>query len=85
MKNLIMRIRIYFLQKKADRLHKIDGLQYFIVPYNFKGKTHFRLMNKRTHDAYNRICKKQGLRQLSYVDLLKIAIYKTSQGTLSRR
>lgn len=85
MKQLIWRLKIWMLSKKADSLHKIDGMQYFVIPYDDNGKTKLRLMNRKTHDLYNRWAEKAKQPQVSFPQLLKMALYKTTQGTLLKR
>lgn len=83
-KKLLENIRFYFLKKKCDHLHKIDGKQYFIVPVVTREKYSMQIINNQLHKDYNKKAKKMGRPQIQYSKLLEIALYKTKTGTLTR-
>ena len=67
--------RLYFrmAKAKADRLHKLDGRRYYVIPTSRMRPV---VVNKFDVDAYN---KKQGVKKVSIEMLLKTALYVTSQ------
>jgi hypothetical protein len=82
---MIEKITLFFLMKKADNLHKMNGKQYFIIPVVTRGKRSYSLMNNELHKAYNIQAKKMGKSQIQYRELLTMAVYQTGVGTLGRR
>ena len=81
---LIWKVKFWVLKQKCDQLHAIDGKQYFIVPSEKNGKVKLKIINNQTHFAYNKACKKRGIRTMPYSTLLEIALYKTKVGSITR-
>jgi hypothetical protein len=71
--------------KEADRLHKQNGKQYFVVPLVYKNVRTLTLMNNDLHNAYNKQAKKIGKPIIQYRELLTMAVYQTGISTLAKR
>lgn len=71
--------------KEADRLHKMNGKQYFVVPVVTRGVRTLMLMNNDLHNAYNKKAKKLGKPIIQYRELLTMAVYQTKHSTLAAR
>lgn len=85
MKKLLSRFSLWFLKRKAMYLYRITGKQQLVVPVDNWKRAKFTIVDKELHDAYNRMAKKMGKKQMSFVDLLKIAVFKTPAGSYSNR
>jgi hypothetical protein len=84
MKKLIARYKLWKLKRKAISLHKLNNKQYFIIPVNNKGKIVYSLMNNDLHNAYNKQAKKMGKKQITYLELLKMAVFQTGEANLQK-
>jgi hypothetical protein len=94
---MIKRLLFYFfatrrdkLIAKADKWHKIDGKQYFVMPtkrINDKNydKGLILVHGKTFLDEFNRKAKKIGKISMSYMDMCNQCVYKTSPGTTLKR
>lgn len=73
----------HFKQKKkeADRLHKLTGRRYFVVPSGDR----LEVVDNSYLKFYNAWAKHKGQKQIRLPDLLKMAYYHTSQEPLTRK
>ena len=62
-------------KSKANRLHKLTGMQYHVIPTDTKK---LMVVNSKFIAGYNKIVKGKG-KQLSIADLLKMSVYSTPQ------
>jgi hypothetical protein len=85
MKNLLNKLTLWLYIRKAKRNYKLTGKQTFVVPVTNYGKRKYTLMDRTTHDAYNRQAKKQGMKQITHPELLAMCVFKTSPGTTKMR
>jgi len=65
-----------YMKRKAEKMHKITGKQYFVVP---KTKKSCMVVDNSFIKAYNKSVPKG--KRIKHVDLLKLCYYKTSSGT----
>jgi hypothetical protein len=76
-------IYIFYLRTKCMQMHKQTHKQYFIVPVaNSKKIGPYTIMNVEQHNHYNKVAKKIGKPQISYKELLTMAVFKTPSGFL---
>ena len=73
--------RFWRKKRKADRLHRITGKQYFVVP---AGK-HLAIINNDGIKAFNRRMKAEKKNPISYKQFCELAYYKTPVGCLGRK
>lgn len=66
-------------KREAERLHKLTGKQYFIVP---KTKTSLMVVDNTFIKYYNKNAPKG--KRITHPDLLKMCYYKTSCGNYKR-
>lgn len=72
---------LFFLRRKAMQLHRSNHKQYFIVPVAGSKKIgKYTLMTVAQHNAYNKQAKKMGKPQISYKELLTMAVFQTPSG-----
>lgn len=82
--NLFKKDSLSKLIKKAEKLHKENGKQYLVMPFDSKGK--LMLVHGTTFlNNYNKKAKKFGYAKMTYPKMLEIAVYKTNPGTLNKR
>lgn len=82
--------RLDRLIKKADKLYKDTGKQYFIMPtkqvFDKNYEKGLVLVHGKTFlDNYNRTAKRIGKRQMTYVELINQCVYQTGEGTTKKR
>jgi len=65
-----------YMKRKAKKLHKLTGKQYFVVP---KTQTSCMVVDNSFIKAYNKNVPKS--KRIRHIDLLKMCYYKTSAGT----
>jgi hypothetical protein len=70
------------LKKEALRLHKMTKKQYFVIPVNDWKRGEFVIVNNEAHKLYNQQAKKLGKPVINFVELCKMAVYKTPSGNL---
>jgi hypothetical protein len=85
MKKLVKKIILWLYIKKAKQHYKMTGKQTFVVPVVNFGKRKYTLIDKLSHDAYNRQAKKMGKKQITYPELLTMCVFKTEVGTTKAR
>lgn len=70
--------------KRADELYVKTGKQYFVMPVDNHG--HSIVVHGASFlTEYNKKCKKTGARQMTYMDMVNICLYKTANGTTNKR
>ena len=67
------------MKRKADKMHKLTGKQYFVVP---KTKTSCMVVDNSFIKAYNRNMPKN--KRITHIDLLRMCDYKTIKGTYAK-
>ena len=80
--NWIAEYNLKKLKKEADRLHIRTGKQYLIIPVDNWTRGEYVIVNNEAHKAYNKEARKLGRPQINFVELCKIAVYKTPAGRL---
>jgi hypothetical protein len=80
--SFVNRINFYFAKKKADKMHKLTGKRYHVVP---KSDHELMVVDNTWIDAYNRAAKKHGGKTININDLLKMSYYSTSVVGLTQR
>jgi len=73
-------VHFWYLKIQANRLHKLTGKQYWIVP---KTETSCMVVDNSFIKEYNRLAPKS--KRIDFVNLEKMAYYCTGRGTLKAR
>jgi len=81
MKKLLHRFRLWLLKQKCMHLYRMTGKQYLVIPVDNWKRGKYTIVNNEIHKKYNAMAKKMGKPQINYVDLLKIAVFKSPTGT----
>ena len=69
-------------KEKANGMHELTGKQYFVIPY---GGFRFKVVDNNIKKIATQRAKLFGLKkQFTYLDLVKIAYYKTPVAGISR-
>lgn len=71
----------WYMKKKAEKLHKLTGKQYFVVP---KNKTSCMVVDNSYIKFYNQQAAKMKTKKITHPDLLRMCYYKTSSGCYKR-
>lgn len=71
-----------YMKNKAEKLHKLTGKQYFVVP---KTKTSCMVVDNTFIKIYNQNASKMKVKKITYPDLLRMCYYKTSAGAYKNR
>ena len=79
---LIRKINFKLACKRADNYHFMTGKQYFVIRC---GKSKYTCVCNDDKEFYQKQAKKLGMPKFDHLYLLKIAAYKTKQGTLLKR
>ena len=75
-------IDYYLSKRKADRLHKLTGRRYHVIP----GPKKLTVVDNTFIDRYNRECKgKKGFHKMTIVELIKQSYYSTSVQSITRK
>lgn len=75
------RIQFWYFRNEADRMHKITGKRYFVIP---NGKT-LKVVDNDYVKLYNRAAAKLNYKKVTIVDLLHDCYYCTQMGTTGSR
>ena len=70
---LVLKFRLYKAKKKAMTQYKLTGKQFFVL----KSGNIYITIGSNGRKAYNAMMKKQGKKELSYMDINNICAYKT--------
>lgn len=70
--------------KRADELHVKTGKQYFVMPIDNNGNS-IVVHGASFLTEYNKKCKKTGARQMTYMDMVNMCLYKTAKGATGKR
>ena len=75
-------ISYWFAKHKANRLHKMTGKRYHVVP---RDERNLMVVDNSYIDIYNRAVKKQGGKPIDIISLLRMSYYSTSVQSLQRK
>ena len=73
-------ISFWYMKRKANKLHKLTGKRYHVVP---KNKTQLMVVDNSFIKAYNLSVKSKS-KQININDLLRMSYYSTSVQGLTR-
>jgi len=74
-------IHFWMKKREADKLHKLTGKQYFIVP---RTKTSLMVVNNDYIKWYNQQASKHKQKKITHPQLLEMCFYKTPSGNYTR-
>ena len=69
-------------RRRADRLHKLTGRRYHVIPNNAGGMV---VVDNRYIDIYNKAMKSSKGKPITIADLLKMSYYSTSLNGVVRK
>lgn len=76
------RIQFLYFKIEADKLHKLTGKRYFVIP---KSNTKLGIVDNDYVWRYNKAAAKRGYKKITIKDLLEQCYYCTNSGTTSKR
>lgn len=69
------------VSKIADDLHKVNGKRYFVIQYGDEMK----VIDNIYIQEYNKLAKKQGVKQMRFIDVINTCLYATPVATTNKR
>jgi hypothetical protein len=81
--SIVNYINFYYARKKADRMHKLTGKRYHVVP---GAKNKLIVVDNTFVKIYNEKAKNiKGTKRIDFDDLIKMSYYSTSMQSVTRK